>query len=288
MIGYLCFRLFVLIIGFLPFSLLYKLSNGLAWILGSVVKYRRSVISANLDYALPNLPSSEKQRIIKASYVNLCDIILESFRSYTTSNAVIQKRYRVHNPDFLKDYHKQGVPITAFASHYTNWEWGTITLPLALDHTIIGLIKPLTNKYIHDYIIKARGKNGTLMVSIYEKEKSLLYEERVNKLVVFIADQNPSNKAKAIPIKLFGKDTLALQGGELYARKTGSPVIILTINRVKRGHYEVIPKLLTHDPSSEDYGVLTQQYFNHLEGQIRHTPEYWLWTHKRWKHEKIY
>lgn len=288
MIGYIFFRLFVLFIGLIPFPILYRLSNGLAWILGSVVKYRRNVISANLNYAFPDLDDAEKQRIIKASYVNLCDIILESFKSYTTSNAIIESRYKVTNPDFLKEYFQTGKSITAFASHYTNWEWGTITLPLALDHTVIGLIKPLGNKYIHDYIINARGKNGTLMISIYEKDKSLIQQEDMTKLVVYIADQNPSNRNKAIPIKFFGRDTMALQGGEIYARSMHTPVILLNINRVKRGYYEVKPELLSDDPNAEEYGALTQQYFNRLEAQIIEQPEYWLWSHKRWKHEGIY
>jgi KDO2-lipid IV(A) lauroyltransferase len=34
------------------------------------------------------------------------------------------------------------------------------------------------------------------------------------------------------------------------------------------------------------YGELTRLYAEQLEKSIRENPEYWLWTHKRWKHSR--
>jgi KDO2-lipid IV(A) lauroyltransferase len=36
--------------------------------------------------------------------------------------------------------------------------------------------------------------------------------------------------------------------------------------------------------SEED---LIKSYFAKLERDIKELPEYWLWSHKRWKHKRI-
>ena len=41
-----------------------------------------------------------------------------------------------------------------------------------------------------------------------------------------------------------------------------------------------MPNLMTEEE-------LIKAYFAKLERDIREKPEYWLWSHKRWKHKRI-
>jgi len=289
MIGYILFRLLIGFISLLPWSVIYRLSNFLAWVMGSVVKYRRDVINTNLDYALPDLTPSERPDLIKGIYRNLTDIILESLKSYTASLSDIHDRYQVTSTPELQAHYDEGRDVTFFAAHYGNWEWGTLTLEEKLPHHIIGLIKPVKNKGINDYIWRERGKTGTGMVSIYDKRKRLLFENGPTpKGIVYIADQNPSKNAKALDVTLLGKPSKALHGGEVYARKYNTPVYYIQIVRVSRGHYTVAPILLSETADTGELGSLTQAYFDLLSEQLRGNPSQWLWTHKRWKHQLEY
>jgi len=289
MIGYFLFRLLIGFISLLPWSVIYKLSNFLAWVMGSLIKYRINVINTNLEYALPDLPDNERAATIKGIYRNLTDVILESLKSYSAPLKQIHKRYEVSSSDELQAHFDEGKDVTFFAAHYGNWEWGTLTLEDKLPHHIIGLIKPVKNQRINDYIWRERGKTGTGMVSIYDKRKRLLFEKGDRpKGIVYIADQNPSKNAKALDVKLLNRPSKALHGGEVYARKYNNPVYYIEIVRVSRGHYTVKPILISNDASSGELGSLTQAYFDLLSKQLISDPTQWLWTHKRWKHHLDY
>ena len=58
----------------------------------------------------------------------------------------------------------------------------------------------------------------------------------------------------------------------------------MKISKVKRGYYEaeVIP--LTENPNEYPDYSLTDLFLEKVEHQIREAPEYYLWTHNRWKH----
>lgn len=288
MLGYLFFRLLVWVIGLLSWTQLYRLSDGIAWLLGDVLKYRRKVINKNLEYALPKLSKSENSKLLKGIYTNLTDILLESFKSYTATLDEIRQRYKVTIADNLNTEADAGRDVTTFAAHYGNWEWGTLMLPEQSRHTVIGLVKPLKSKMLNDYVFGERAKNGAQMVSVYDKDKAMLKEDKLVKSVVFIADQNPTNKAKSIPVTFFGRETLALHGAEDFARQNNTAVHYLRIKRIARGHYTVDSELLCDDVLSLEYGALTQKYFDILQSQILDNPTAWLWTHKRWKHQIKY
>ena len=55
------------------------------------------------------------------------------------------------------------------------------------------------------------------------------------------------------------------------------------MKRVKRGHYEATFKLITREPNSLDDFEITNRYFQMLEQTIKKAPQYWLWSHNRWK-----
>ena len=78
-------------------------------------------------------------------------------------------------------------------------------------------------------------------------------------------------------------DTPVLTGTERIAKKMNYAVFFMDVRRVKRGYYEaeVIP--MTSEPQQlKDY-ELTDMYFDLLEKSIKRAPEFWLWSHDRWK-----
>jgi len=82
------------------------------------------------------------------------------------------------------------------------------------------------------------------------------------------------------------QDTPVLTGTEVLARKFEYPVYYGEITRIKRGYYkcEFIPVSL--EPTQTQEFEITEKYMQLLQKTIVAKPEYWLWSHKRWKHTR--
>jgi len=288
LISYIFFRAVVFLFYLLPFNSIYVVSNGLAYLLAHVFKYRKDVVLTNLKYAFPEKSESELEDIANKSYRNLSDIIVESLKGFSTDPQTIYKRYPIPYPDFMQTFYESKKDTVCFAAHYNNWEWATYCTPIGMPFTPIGLIKPVRNKYINDYTNKKRCRTGTQVVSIFEQNKSFKSEANNPKMMVYIGDQNATHTEKSILIDFLGKPTYCLHGAEQIARKNNWPIFFGRVERVKRGQYEIHIELVSENPRSTEFGQITESCFNILEKQIRRKPENWLWTHKRWKRNNIY
>ena len=75
-------------------------------------------------------------------------------------------------------------------------------------------------------------------------------------------------------------------GAEKYSKEYNFPIIFISISKVKRGFYEAKYSLISSEPKNEKHGVITKKFTRKLEEDIIKQPEFWLWTHKRWKHKR--
>ncbi len=75
-------------------------------------------------------------------------------------------------------------------------------------------------------------------------------------------------------------------GAERIARKMNNVIYYAKMRRPRRGYYEMEYVLITDSPNSIPEGAITQQFFSMLEASIREHPEFYLWTHNRWKRTK--
>jgi len=255
----------------------------MAFIMDRVLKYRRNVVDKNLAIAFPNLHQQELAKIRSKSYVNLCDIIIESFKGFSMSPDQIKSRYTINKPEFIDELYKSNKNIVLLASHIGNWEWATYTFPTYYPYTIIGMVKPVKNKYINAYTNRKRCSTGTQVIDIYKKNRSILNNQQKPFILVYISDQNPSDDFNSLKIDFFNIETFALHGAEKIARRNNWPVVHLKTKRISRGRYELIPELISSQPSKTQANEITQTYFSQLEACINEHPESWLWTHKRWK-----
>ena len=88
---------------FVPFSVLYLFSDGMAFLLERVVGYRKKVIADNLRRAFPEKNAAEINQIVRGVYRNLTDVTLETIKSYSTPLHEIRRRCAVLNPDIIAE-----------------------------------------------------------------------------------------------------------------------------------------------------------------------------------------
>lgn len=284
-LSYYLFLAIIIPLSKIPLSLLYRLSDALYYILYYLVKYRKKVVFSNLQYVFPNKSINEITQIAKNSYVNLCDIFIESLAGYQMQGKTIAQQFKVLNPQVLDKYALQGKSAVIVGGHYCNWEWG-ISLSLQLKHQVVVFYKPINNKLVSNYVIKSRTKWGVHIASILNTPQT--FEKYLSAPAAFamISDQSPSNKEKALWVNFLGKQTACLHGPEKYAKQYNLPVIYYHIERIKRGHYHITLKELFSETQNLPEGTITQSFMHNLEQTILKNPSNWLWSHKRWKHKQ--
>ena len=243
------------------------------------------VVFENLKNSFPKRSNDDLKTIMSKFYHHLCDLIVESLKGFTISENELKKRLIVRNPELANTYAEKGQSIILVGAHYNNWEIVAQTLGIYSKHKCIGIYKPLSNKFLNKKIYESRSKFGMGLVSMKESKSSFI-DDGIPKAVIFGSDQNPSNPKKAYWLKFLNQDTGVLFGAEKYSKDNNWPVIYATINKIKRGFYEVVYSLVTNNPKDEPYGKITEDFTKLIENDIVNNPQYWLWSHKRWKHKR--
>lgn len=284
---YIGFRTLVMLVGIMPFWLLYRLSDFVYFILFKVAKYRYRVVYENVSKSFPDRTEAERVALIRKFYHHLSDITLESIKAMSMSQRSISRRYVVTNPEVADAYFAAGRSVLFLTSHYGNWEYGMIGLDRHVKHQTVALYLPLTNKYSEHYAYRRRTRFGMRLVAV-QHTKEAFADFSAPVAVIMAADQCPSNIERAIRIDFLNHRTACLHGPEAYVKKMKMPALYLRIGKPRRGFYTLTFEELIADPQQNFAdGEITRLYFNKLERDIRQQPEFWLWSHRRWKHQLI-
>ena len=285
-LSYFFLRFMIILVGFMPFSVMYLFSDLVYFIIYHVIGYRRKVVHANLSSSFPEKDEAEIRKLTVKYYHHLCDISLESIKGFTMSGKELIRRHHILNPELGDYYFDKGISSIAVPAHYNNWEWGSLSPGLQLKYPIVGFYKPLSNHLVDKFVKTHRAKFNTKLASI--GETAITFTDLVAKPNAFLmaSDQSPSNLKDSYWFDFLNQDTPWLHGPEKYARKYNLPVVYVDIQKVKRGFYDLKLILLTDDPSSLPDGEITRLYVQQLEKAILNEPAYWLWSHKRWKYKR--
>ncbi len=240
----------------------------------------------NLLKCFPELSESEIINIEKKFYQHLSDLFLEGIKGMLLSDREIIKRYKILTPESPNQPFREGKASLFAGSHFNNWEYGGIGCRIQIDPEVIVFYKPLKNKFIDSYIRNQREKEGTILAPI--NETSAIFEKYLAQKPMFImlSDQGPSNVKDAHSISFFGNDTLFLHGFAKYAKMYNLPIYFFSTVKVKRGFYEVTGELLLDNPQQFSEREITEIFVRRLEKLIQSAPQYWLWSHKRWKRNR--
>ena len=270
----------------LPFPLLYGLSSFVYLILYKVVGYRKKVVLGNIQRSFPEKTAKEHQEICDKFYSHFCDLILESIKTFTISEKQVLKRVVCKNPELINKYFDQKRSVIIAGGHLSNWELFAVAIDTLIKHKTIGIYKPLTNKYFDAKMRNTRSRFGVYMIST--KIVKQVYEEEKNNLTatIFAIDQSPSNANNCHWMTFLNQDTGVLFGTEKFAKEYDQPVLYGRINKEKRGYYSFELFETVDHPKETETGELTEMVTRLLEKDIIATPQYWLWSHKRWKHKR--
>ena len=276
------FYLIIKPLSILPLRVLHAISDFLCFFIDRVFGYRQKVIMQNLSNSFPELSKAEINKIRHKFYHHLTDLIVESIKLFSISEEEVLDRFKVVNPEILTPYVETHRNLIMVGGHYSNWEMLAVGGDQYLKHQTVAIYHSLANKFMDAKMLASRTKFGMKLISRGEV-KTFFSKKEALTITIFGVDQSPSNAKKVYWMEFLNQRTAVMFGAEKFAKEHDSPLIYGSIHRKKRGFYEMTLEVLIDEPLECAYGEITEAHTKRLEKQILEAPQYWLWTHKRWK-----
>lgn len=267
----------------LPLWILYGLSDLVFLLFMSILPYRKKVVQINIENSFPDLSPRDQAVLVRGFYRHFSDLLIESIKNLSISKEELLRRMKVLNPEVLQELEKKGKSVLFVSGHFNNWEWFITSQALLVPFDSYGIGMPLSNGFWDKKLTERRQRFGLKVVNAKNYKEMFQQEKAVSVLV--LTDQAPADARKSYWMEFLQQPTPILFGVEQMANEFDLSVVHFTMKKIKRGQYSVEFQVLTEDPKSLSYGVLTEKHVKLLEESIIDQPCNWLWSHKRWKRE---
>lgn len=276
-------------IAYLPFGVLYCISDVLFLLLYYVVGYRKKVVKQNINECFPDKSEKERKQLIYDFYRHLADTFVETIKLLHVSDEEMKRRIVFHDVEEVDKSIENGRSVVMYASHYCNWEWlSAITMWSRYDTSVMQfgqIYHPLRNKWFDEFFLNLRSRFKSHSYPMNRTLRELLTAKNKGKVTItgFISDQHPHPNDQDDVITFLNHYTAFITGAEVMAKKLDMDVLFFDVHKVKRGYYDCTIRVITRTPKDEPQYKITNTYARMLENAINASPAEWLWTHKRWK-----
>ncbi|EMR04090.1 lysophospholipid acyltransferase family protein [Cesiribacter andamanensis] len=147
----------------LPFWFFYGLSDGLAWLLHRVVRYRRQVVLDNLRHAFPDKSDAWYRHTLWAFYRSFTDTWLEALKALTLSPEQMRQRVAFRDVEQLQHWEAQGVSTLMLAGHMANWEWLFLRGSLDVKNVLAVYLK-VESPFFDRLMLQIRSRYGARLI----------------------------------------------------------------------------------------------------------------------------
>lgn len=249
-----------------------------------VFNYRYSVVLQNLSRSLPGKSYAEIKAIAARFYQHFSGLFLEITQLMVTSRKRLKQRMHVVNPELPAYYYRRNRSIIMMLGHYGNWECLNV-LPSFFPVDVYAVYKPLSNSYFDALMYHIRSRFGMKLLSMEQAARHMLLHRDQPSVYIFISDQSPPRGAQC-KVDFLHQPTSLFTGAEKLAKALDAVVMYTSVKKdeATRG-WEISFSLLTDQPATDGPNEITRSFAEHLEQDILRDPPYWLWTHRRWKHQ---
>ena len=271
-----------------PFRVLYFLSDITYLLLYRLIRYRKKTVRQNLRLALPHLSEPELNKVEKKFYSHFCDSFFEMAKTLSITDREIRKRFTFTNIELTHEYETKGKSVVVLIGHYASYEWLLSMSKYFNAYKGFGIYKAIRNEYFNTLVKKIRRKFNAELISTKSTIPAMRQNERkgIKGFYGFISDQSPKLHSIIYYGKFFGIEVPMQVGGEILAKKLDMNIMFARVEKTGRGYYQCTFVPLPGNTKDYPNFEITDWFMKLLEEQIKETPEYYLWTHRRFKHRK--
>ena len=268
----------------LPWKLFYLFSDFVYLLTYYIIGYRRKTVTANLVLAFPDKSKKEINRIRKAFYTHMCDMFLEMIKSLAITEEEIKARFRLKDEASLQRLEAENKSVLVMYAHYASYEWSN-SIDLISRYDCVGIYKRIANPHFDALLQRIRARFGSPLIESKNVIRKIIQDRRDEKLHFYgmISDQTPKMQNATYWRPFMGVTVPIFLGTQILSKKLDLPVYYMKVTKRKRGFYEAEFVPITTDPKNCGEYEIVDTYTKLLEAQIYEQPEFYLWTHKRWK-----
>jgi len=274
-------------LSYLPFGILFGISDIFYVLLRYIVKYRNKVIIENLSFAFPEKTKLEIKLIRNKFYYHLCDVFVENIKIYSLNSNAAKRRIKIKGADEMNAYFDKGTSVIMLGMHYNNWEWSSF-LPSELKHKNLVIYNPSRGNHAFEkFLLHSREKWGSTFVPVHKSTRTVLEfnKKEIPTALGLGADQAAPATSKFWTMFL-NREAPFFSGPEKIAKRTNQPIFFHHTRKIKRGHYEIELFPLIENPKDIESKDILLIYIRKMEEIINEKPEFYLWSHRRWKHTR--
>ena len=277
---------FLLLFSRLPLRVLYLFSDFIFFVIYHIVGYRRKVVFENLQNSFPSKSVEELKKIERKFYVNFCDYIVETFKSFTVSSKELRVRVQHINQHVFDDAKAEQKNVILLAGHVFNWEWfNALALSVAQDHCH-PVYRKVQSGFWEQKIKELRTRFGNHPLEAKEVIRHIFRNPNDgNSIYLFVADQTPHVSEVTFGLKFLNQKTPVFVGYDKLSTRMDLAFIYCDMKKVKRGFYQV--NYYRIQPEGEKFveHEVVKKFHTLLENTINKRPDNYLWSHRRWKYQ---
>ena len=275
------------VIGALPLGTAIILGRSIGWFLACIVRFRRTLITAQMAAAFPEWTPAHRAKIVRAFYRHFGLLCVEIARQSRTPRQFLLDNVIFHGQEYVDAALAKGKGALMLAGHLGSWE---LSLAAGGPHRYnLGIVFKEIKSPLGQYAIdRIRNAHGVLGIPRRNSIFQILRQLRKNGMIGFVLDQNVTHE-EGVFVDFFGRPASTMPGLAVLAQRTGAPVVPVIFYRdpdLRRHHVEFFPEVPWEeipDRPDETLRVNTARYTKIIEDTIRQRPDQWLWLHKRWK-----
>lgn len=274
-----------------PLPLLYFQSTVMSFFLNHIFRYRRTVVFSNLKESFPEKSDKEIRIIAGKFYSHFCDVVVETIKLMSMSRSNLLSRVKHLNPEAFEEMVSHGGGGIGIFSHYANWEWLGAALVLAAPFPSAGVYLPMTSRVFDRIMLHIRKRMGNDMVRAQDSYREAYKRLKQPYYFAILGDQTPARSGPLYFTPFLGRPAAVHLGIAGIALRLKCPVCYVDIQKIKRGKYTVFFQRLPVEEyfpyTPENIRRFTDHHVRVLEKIIRAKPEFWLWSHRRWKRQVL-
>lgn len=276
----------ILLFSQLPLRILYVLSDFIFFVIYHVVGYRRKVVLENLQNSFPEKTPQELKKIERNFYVNFCDYIVETLKSFTISSTELRVRLQHLNQDVFHEAKAENKNVILLAGHIFNWEWYNALTTIVPQEKSYPVYRKVQSSFWEEKIKEIRNRFGNQALEAKEVIRHIFKNPNDgNSIYMFVADQTPHFSEITYGLNFLNQRTPAFIGYDKLSTRMELAFVFCEMKKVKRGFYQINYYRIYPDGEKFAAHEVVKKFHVLLENTINKRPDNYLWSHRRWKYQ---
>ena len=245
----------------------------------------KTIIRKNINFAFPNINSSDEKKIIKGMWSNYGRTFAEYVFLNKFSKNSPEQLISIQGKDILDKIKEKNESVVFVSGHFANFELMAMQLSNH-DINLSAIYRPLNNIFLNPlmeylrikYICPSQIKKGRagmreILKKIQEKHSiALMIDQRVTEGEKVLFFNQPAYTT-TIPAQI--------------ALKFRSKIVPISLKRTSDVKFNmVVEKPIDVERSenqNKDILDISIKLNSVMENMIKNNPDQWIWSHNRWK-----